>query len=87
MLRLAGEAVVGEGVAGEVHPATHGEAAAHGDQEDVRDVVGVVCHTCSSGKLQHILQSFGDQNPSKFWRAGGEVMMMVVTGMMPPDTE
>ena len=54
MLRLAGEAVVGEGVAGEVHPATHGEAAAHGDQEDVRDADGVVCHTCSSGKLQHI---------------------------------
>ena len=57
MLRLAGEAVVGEGVAGEVHPASHGEAAAHGDQEeDVRDADGVVCNTCSSGKLQQILQ-------------------------------
>ena len=86
MLRLAGEAVVGEGVAGEVHPATHGEAAAHGDQEDVRDADGVVCHTCSSGKLQHIT-FFGDQDPSQFWRAGAEVMMMMVTGMMPPDTE
>ena len=57
MLRLAGEAVVGEGIAGEVHPASHGEAAAHGDQEgDVRDAGGVVCHTCSLSNFQHILQ-------------------------------
>ena len=33
MLRLAGQAVVGERVAGEIHPAAHGEAAAHDDQD------------------------------------------------------
>ena len=33
VLRLAGQAVVGEHVAGEIHPATHGEAATHGDQD------------------------------------------------------
>ena len=38
MLRLAGQAVVGERVAGEIHPAAHGEAATHDDQ-DIQDDV------------------------------------------------
>ena len=52
---------MGEGVAREVHPATHGEAAAHGEQEDVRDVDGDVCLYCSSNNLQHFT-FFSDHN-------------------------
>ena len=39
---------MGEGVAREVHPAAHGEAAAHADQEDVKDGDGDVCLLFSS---------------------------------------
>ena len=37
MLRLAGQAVVGECVAGEIHPAAQRETATHSDQDDEDD--------------------------------------------------